>query len=57
MGLKNKVIEVKKKYHQKRNIYNQFIENDTDNSYYKTGLLNKMKFFRKMSALYKNHLQ
>ncbi len=56
MGLKNKIIEIKKKYQQKRNIYNQFIENDADNSYYKTGLLNKMNFFRKMSALYKNHL-
>ena len=57
MGLKNKIIETKKNYQQKRNIYNEFIVNDVDNSYYKTGLLNKMRFFRKMSALYKNHLQ
>ena len=57
MGLKNKIIDIKKQYQQKRNIYNQFIENDPDNSYYKPGLLNKLKFFRKMSALYKNHLQ
>ena len=56
MGLKNKIIDTKKNYQQKRNIYNEFIENDVDNSYYKTGLLNKMNFFRKMSALYKNHL-
>ena len=57
MGLKNKIIETKKNYQQKRNIYNEFIVNDVDNSYYKTGLLNKMRFFRKISALYKNHLQ
>ena len=57
MGLKNKIIDTKKNYQQKRNIYNEFIVNDVDNSYYKTGLLNKMRFFRKISALYKNHLQ
>lgn len=56
MGLKNKITFSKKKYTQKRNIYNDFIENDTNNSYHKIGLLNKMNFFRKIYTMYKNYL-